>query len=170
VTFGLTFEKFLGYLVTQQGIEANRPDIRHPGREVSDCVKEVQMLNGHLTTLNRFRSTYKCKLFFQAIENGVNFCWNKDCEAAFQGLKKYISSLLSKPVTADTLFLYLAISESAVSEALIWEGGVQKPVYYVNKSLLDAETRYQRMEMMVLALFVISRKLSITYGLSELSC
>ena len=80
------------------------------------------------------------------------------------------SPLLSKPVTGDTLFLYLAISESVVNEALIWEGGVQKPVYYVNKSLLDAETRYQRMEMMVLALFVISRKLSITYGLSELSC
>jgi len=80
------------------------------------------------------------------------------------------SPLLSKPVTGDTLFLYLAISESVVNEALIWEGGVQKPVHYVNKSLLDAETRYQRMEVMVLALFVISRKLSITYGLSELSC
>jgi len=51
------------------------------------------------------------------------------------------------------------ISESAVNEALIREGSVQKPVYYVSKSLLDVETRYQRMEKMVLAPFVISRKL-----------
>ena len=43
-----------------------------------------------------------------------------------------------------------------MSVALVQEEeGVQKPVYYVSKSLLDAETRYQRMEKVVLAFFVI---------------
>ena len=47
-----------------------------------------------------------------------------------------------------------------MSRALVQEeGGIQKSVYYVSKSLLDAEIRYQRMEKMVIALFVISRKL-----------
>ena len=62
----------------------------------------------------------------------------------FQGLKKYLTSppLLSKPIIGKTLFLYLVISESTVSLALIREErGIQKLVYYVSKSLLDAETR-----------------------------
>jgi len=46
-----------------------------------------------------------------------------------------------------------------VSGALVREEeDVQEPVYYINKFLLDAKIRYQRMKMMVLALFVISRK------------
>jgi len=32
-------------------------------------------------------------------------------------------------------------------------------VYYVSKSMLDAKTRYQRMEKMTLAFFVVLRKL-----------
>ena len=78
----------------------------------------------------------------------------------FQGLK-YLASppLLSKPVTRETLFLYLAVSESAISGALIREEGVQNPVYYVSKSLLDAETIYQRVKKMIMAFFIISRKL-----------
>ena len=57
------------------------------------------------------------------------------------------------------MFLYLAVSELVVSGALVREDrGVQKPIYYVSKSLLDAETRFHRMEM-ILALFVILRKL-----------
>jgi len=129
------------------------------GMESTTCVKKVQMLNGRLITLNRFlsRSTDKCKLFFQAIKkNRANFRWNEDCEAAFQGLRRYLASLplLSKPITGETLFLFLEVSESVVSGALVWvDEGVQKSVYYVDKSLLDAETRYQRMEKVVLTLF-----------------
>ena len=81
---------------------------------------------------------------------------NEDCEAAFQGLRRYLASLplLSKPITGETLFLFLEVSESVVSGALVWvDEGVQKSVYYVDKSLLDAETRYQRMEKVVLTLF-----------------
>ena len=78
----------------------------------------------------------------------------------FQGLKKYLASLplLSKTVTKETLYLYLAVSESTVSRALV-RRGVQKPVYYISKSLLDAETRYPMMKKMILALSFISRKL-----------
>ena len=112
------------------------------------CVKKVHMLNGHFVALNWFlsQSTDKCKSFFQAIKrNGVDFCWNEECEATFLGLKKYLASppLMSKPVTGETLLLYPAVSKSAVNGVLVREdGGVQKPVYYVNMSLLSPETRY----------------------------
>jgi len=67
-----------------------------------------------------------------SLKNGVKFCWNEKYEAVFQGLKKYLASpyLRSKHVTRETIFLYLAVLESAVSRALVREDrGVQKPVY-----------------------------------------
>jgi len=58
------------------------------------------------------------------------------------------------------LFFYLAILESSVSGALIREDeGVQKPIYYISHFMNGPQTRYQRLEKLVLALFIISRKL-----------
>ena len=37
--------------------------------------------------------------------------------------------------------------------------GKQSPIYYVSKSLLDAETRYPQLEKLALALIMASRKL-----------
>ena len=67
---------------------------------------------------------------------------------------------LSKPVTREMLSLHLIVSESAASGSLVREDeGVQKPVYYVSRSLTGAQTRYQRMKKLALALYVTSRKL-----------
>jgi len=76
-------------------------------------------------------------------------------------LKAYLATrpLLSKPLPGETLFLYLAISEAAVSAALIREGGIRRLVYYISKALIDAQTRYTRIKKLVLALFFTVRKL-----------
>ena len=59
------------------------------------------------------------------------------------------------------LYLYLAVSDHAVSSVLIREeAGQQRPIYYTSKILLDAETRYLAMEKLALALIIASRKLS----------
>jgi len=43
-----------------------------------------------------------------------------------------------------------------VSEALVQEHeGIQKSVYYTSHSMNDPQTRYQRLEKLVLDLFVI---------------
>ena len=62
-----SLRKFLGYLVTQRGIEDNPDQISIIlSMKSPTCVNEVQMLNGRLATLNRFlsRFTNKCKLSF----------------------------------------------------------------------------------------------------------
>ena len=65
-----------------------------------------------------------------------------------------------KPKDDETLFLYLAVSDTAVSIVLVREEeGSQHLVYYVSKALLDAETRYSRLEKLALALIVAARKL-----------
>ena len=110
----------------------------------------------------------------QAItKNGTDHCWDEQCEAAFQSLKIYLASppLLSKPLPDETLFLYLIVSDKVVSTFLVWEDeGIQKPVYYVNKSLIYAQTRYTRIEKLIFALFVTTRKLKITFNYSLSSC
>ena len=85
-----------------------------------------------------------------------------ECESALQSLKQYLTTppILSKPTPDDRLYVYLAVSDVAVSGALVREdGGVQKLVYFVNKSLLDVEIRYPKIEKLALALKVTAGKL-----------
>ena len=69
--FGVTVGKFLGFMVSQRGIEANLDKIRTiiemtPLRNV----KKVQSLNGKVAALNRFvlRVTNKCLPFFRSLK------------------------------------------------------------------------------------------------------
>ena len=65
-----------------------------------------------------------------------------------------------KHVKGEPLYLYLAVTEYEISRALIREKDkVQWPVYYISKRLVDAETRYQEMEKLALALVIATRKL-----------
>ncbi|CAL2268663.1 unnamed protein product [Prunus armeniaca] len=168
-TFGVSSGRFLGYLVTQRGIEAHPRQIKAILEMKSpSTVKEIQSLTGRAAALNRFlsRSTDKCKPFFKALKKGQRDKWDEECEVAFQSLKAYLTSppLLSKPVPGEDLFVYLAVSNSAVSSALIREElGAQHPVFYTSKALLDAETRYPKLEKLILALVVSARKLRPYY-------
>ena len=68
--------------------------------------------------------------------------------------------LLSPLVMGEKLYLYLVVSNRAVSSASIREeGNVQKPVYYTSQAFQGAEASYLRMEKIVFALLVAFRKL-----------
>ena len=131
--FGVTAGKFLGFMVSQRGIEANPNKIQAimemaPPRNV----KEVQSLNGKIAALNRFmsratdkwRATVKCLPFFRTPKK--SFEWTANCQRAFKELKAYLSSppLLSPSQPGEELFLYLAVSPSAISAALIRRGKI----------------------------------------------
>ncbi|KAI5332695.1 hypothetical protein L3X38_022824 [Prunus dulcis] len=168
-TFGVSSGRFLGYLVTQRGIEAHPRQIKAILEMKSpSTVKEIRSLTGRAAALNRFlsKSTDKCRPFFKALKKGQKDKWDEECEVAFQSLKTYLTSppLLSKPVPGEDLFVYLAVSDSAISSALIREElGAQHPVFYTSKALLDAETCYPKLEKLILALVVSARKLRPYY-------
>ena len=67
--------------------------------------------------------------------------------------------MLTTPEPGEDLFMYLSVSEHAVSAMLLRDQGVQQPIYYVSKTLVDAETRYLLLEKLVLALVHAIRKL-----------
>ena len=68
--FGVMTGKFLGFMVSQKGIEVNLEKISAIMElEPSRTVKEVQSLNGKIAALNRFvlKATDKCLPFFRTL-------------------------------------------------------------------------------------------------------
>ena len=68
---------------------------------------------------------------------------------------------MSSPEADEVLFAYIAVAPHAVSLVLVRDdNGVQRPVYYVSKSLHEAEVRYLPLEKAILAVVHATRKLS----------
>ena len=81
---------------------------------------------------------------------------------AFQQLKEYLSRppVMSMPEVDEILFAYITVASHAVSLVLIRiNNGVQRPVYYVSKSLHEAEVRYLPLEKTILAVVHATHKL-----------
>ena len=80
-----------------------------------------------MVTLSCFipKSSDRCLPFFTLLKGNKAFQWDKKCKAAFQDLKKFLMThlLLTKPVTIESLLLYLSMSNIAVSTALVREEG-----------------------------------------------
>ena len=140
--FGVSSGKFLRFIVSQRGIEANPEKVRAI-LEMSSLKtgKEVQSLTGRVGALNRFvlKATKKCLPFFKTLTRA--FVWTEECEVAFQELKRYLSNspLLSPSKEGEDLFLYLAVFVTAVSAALIRkENKIQLLVYYISQAFQGA--------------------------------
>ena len=67
---------------------------------------------------------------------------------------------MSSPVVDEILFAYISVAFYAISFVLIRvDSGLQRPVYYVSKSLNEAEVRYLPLEKAILAVVHATRKL-----------
>ena len=68
---------------------------------------------------------------------------------AFDELKLYLSwaPILSRSVAGEMLYMYLAMTNHAVSAVLIRLGqDVQKPIFYISKTLVEAKKHYLPLE------------------------
>uniref|UniRef100_A0A2N9EZG4 RNase H type-1 domain-containing protein n=1 Tax=Fagus sylvatica TaxID=28930 RepID=A0A2N9EZG4_FAGSY len=163
--FGVGSGKFLGFMVSHRGIEVNPDQIKVIQElKAPRTHKEVQRLTGMTAALSRFisRSADRCQPFFQLLKKSTTFKWDDKCVSAFEDLKRYLSSslLLSNPTPGEPLFLYLAVSDRAVSAVLIRiKDTVQCPVYYASKTMTEAETHYPPLEKVGLALITAADKL-----------
>ncbi|XP_062158742.1 uncharacterized protein LOC133866220 [Alnus glutinosa] len=137
--FGVSSEKFLGFMVSQRGIKENPEKVSAVfGMQSPQTTKQLQQLTWRIAALN-------CEY-----------------EEAFGKLKEYLTNppLLSRPDEREILYLYLAVSPSAVSSALIrGDSSIQKPIYVTSKALHGAEERYPRIEKLAFALIVLARRL-----------
>ena len=82
--FGVSSGKFLGFMVSQRGIEANPDKIQAIlDKELPKNIKEVQSLTRRVAALNRFvsKATDKCLPFFKVLRKA--FEWTDECRKAF---------------------------------------------------------------------------------------
>ncbi|KAL0400328.1 UNVERIFIED_CONTAM: Retrovirus-related Pol polyprotein from transposon [Sesamum radiatum] len=144
--FGVSGGRFLGFMVTQRGIEVD-PDkinaIMNMGSPTS--INEVQRLTGRIAALSQFisKSGKKGLSFFKTLRKVKNFEWTKECQEAFEDIKIYLAKLplLVKPVPGDTLYLYISTTNQAVCSVLVREEeGNQTLIYYMSKVLNGAES------------------------------
>ncbi|RVX03078.1 Retrovirus-related Pol polyprotein from transposon 297 [Vitis vinifera] len=133
--FGVSAGKFLGFMVSQRGIEVS-----------PDQVKAVIE-----TPLPGTRKSYS-----------ASQGWTDNCQNALERIKHCLMHppILSSPIPKEKLYMYLAVSEWAISAVLFRcpSPKEQKPVYYVSRALADVETRYSKMELTALALRSAAQK------------
>ena len=107
-------------------------------------------------------SADRCRPFFQLIHKWKGFRWIEECNLAFEELKDYLSRppILSRLEKEEVLFAYIVLTCHVVSLVLVrMEAGLQKPVYYVSKSLQEAKIHYLPLEKVILATMHATRKL-----------
>jgi hypothetical protein len=83
--FRVSSGKFLEFMVSSRGIEANPEKIQAIlDMQSPKNINQVQQLTGKITALNRFisRSTDKCLPFFNVLKKA--FEWSEECEKAFK--------------------------------------------------------------------------------------
>ena len=67
--------------------------------------------------------------------------------------------MLTASEPGEDLFMYLLVSNHTVSAMLLTNRGVQQPMYYISKTLVNAKMRYLPLEKLVLVLVHATRKL-----------
>ncbi|XP_020203766.1 uncharacterized protein LOC109789265 [Cajanus cajan] len=122
--FGVQGGKFLKFMITHRGIEANLEkckaiiQIHSPHN-----VKDVQRLAGRLLSLSRFipRFAEKARPIFTLLRKPKNFEWTDQCEEAFKSFKTFLTTppVLQRPHHHSDLLLYLAVGGGA---GIILEG------------------------------------------------
>jgi len=117
--FEVEASKFLGFLLTEHGIEGNPEKCAaNLAMRSPISVKEMQQLTGRMVALSRFVSAGgdKGHPYFQCLRRNNKFIWTMECEEAFLKLKDYLASplVLCRPQLGTPLRLYFAVTERAI--------------------------------------------------------
>ena len=92
--FGVNAGRFLGFMVTQRGIEANPAQLKAILQSPApSSKKEIQRLTGRLVALGRFisRFTDRLKPFFTTLRGASRAKWDEECDRAFVAIKQYLT-------------------------------------------------------------------------------
>ncbi|XP_021853697.2 uncharacterized protein [Spinacia oleracea] len=163
--FGVKSGKFLGFLVSERGIDANPEKIEAIlNFPQPKSVKDIQKLTGRMAALTRFisKSGDKAMPFFNTLKQNGKFKWGEEESKAFEVVKDHLKRLptIARPEEGDRLQLYISASPKTVAAVLIVEKEkVQQPVYFVSHILNGAEQRYPLIEKLAYAVLIAARKL-----------
>ena len=153
----------MGFLVHSRGIDAD------PAKATAIAtmkppatMKELKSFLGKVFYIRRFIPGLVSitSAFAKLLKKGQSFEWGEAQQIAFQRLQQIMTNLprVQAPIRRRPLLLYLASSPHAIGALIAQEdgGSVEQPIYYVSRTLKDAETRYLRAERACLAIVYTS--------------
>ena len=96
------------------------------------------------------------------MRKGVTFVWNLACQDAFDEIKHYLTtpSVLVFPTQGKPFFLYVRSMEHSLGALLAQKSdeGHEQTIYYINRTMVGAEHRYNPVEKECLALVFAVQK------------
>ncbi|KAG9454307.1 hypothetical protein H6P81_007211 [Aristolochia fimbriata] len=164
--FGVTSGKILGFIIHHRGIEIDQSKI-DAIQKMSEPrnVSELKSLQGHLAYIRWFISNPagRCQPFSCLLKKGTPFEWDDSCRNAFNNIKAYLTKppVLVAPIVDKRLLLYIAAQEKSVGALLAQydENNKERSLYYLSRTLVDAELNYSPIEKTCLALIFAIQKL-----------
>jgi ribonuclease HI len=169
--FGVPRGMLLGFIVFEQGIEANPEKIvaiTNMG-PIKD-LKGVQRVMGCLAALSRFilRLGEKGLRLYRLLRKAERFTWTPEAEEALGNLKALLTNapILVPPATGEALLIYVTATTQVVSAAVVVERReeghallIQRPVYFISEVLSKTKIRYPQIQKLLYAVILTRRKL-----------
>src|SRR5919201_5117015 len=163
--------QLLGFLVSNRGIEASTKQVKAIlDMKPPEKIKDIQKLIGCMVMLHRFISRLGEKgiPFFKLLKKSGKFEWTEEADEAFKRLKEYLTSppVMVPPNKGEDMLLYISATKHVVSAAVVVEREepghfykVQRPVYYISEVLTPSKAKYIRVQKVLYAILITSRKL-----------
>jgi len=159
--FGVPSRILLGFIISNQGIEANPEKINAiMAMDAPTNIKDVQKLTGCMAALNRFLSRLgeRGLPFFKLLKRQDKFEWTTEAAEALENLKQHLQSppILTAPLPGEELLLSIAATTHVVSTAIVVERseeghayGLQRPVYFISEVLFESKVRYPSIQKLL---------------------
>jgi ribonuclease HI len=169
--FGVPRGMFLGFIISEWGIEANPEKIAAITNmgPIKD-LKGVQRVMGCLAALSRFISRLgeKGLPLYRLLRKTERFTWTPEAEEALENLKALLTNahILVPPAAGEALLIYVAATTQVVSAAIVVkrreEGHallVQRLVYFISEVLSETKIHYPQIQKLLYAVILTRRKL-----------
>jgi hypothetical protein len=169
--FGVPRGMLLGFIVSEQGIEANPEKIAAiTGMGPIKDLKGVQRVMGCLAALSRFISRLgeRGLPLYRLLRKAECFAWTPEAEEALGNLKALLTNapILVPPSAGEALLIYVAATTQVVSATIVVERReeghalpVQRPVYFISEVLSETKIRYPQIQKLLYAVILTWRKL-----------
>jgi len=174
-TFGCATVKYLGHVVSREGISVN-PEYISAVRNfpVPINAKAVQRFIGKCQYYHRFVPNFSkmCAPLYKATRANITFDWNKECQRAFEELRDALTScqVLAHPDYSRPFIIDCDGSQDGLGATLIQDQGKgERPIAYISRTLGDYEKKWTATEIEAAAvMWALERFRPYIYGIRVL--
>jgi len=90
------------------------------------------------------------------MKKGVSFVWDQSCQEAYEDIKRYLTKppVLVAPTLGKSFLLYVKVMDHSLGPLLAQkdDDSHEQAIYYLSRTLIGAESRYNPIEKECLAL------------------